>query len=104
MILKLLLKLWPSLLPITIYLIWVAVIKKIIIKFFINKIDNKRQKKSNKNIIEGEYEIIGEKTTVNNDFETKSLNDYFSFNNKAFVLVIYLSLIIAILSLIFFAI
>jgi hypothetical protein len=49
MLIKILLKIWPALVPIVIYIVWSLIIKKIIFKL----------KQKNK-IIEGE-KIIGEK-------------------------------------------
>lgn len=77
--LRLLLKLWPALLPIVIYFLWVFVIEK----FFLQKILRK------KNDIEGE-KLVGEGST-----EIKK-PPVFSLQNQQFVLVLYVSLIVAI--------
>lgn len=80
--LKLLLKLWPSLIPIAVYIFWVFVVEKILQKIF-----------KKKNVIEGE-KIVGEKTT-----EIKKVG-IFSLKNHCFVVILYMSLILAILTLI----
>ncbi len=82
MLLKLLLKIWPSLIPITVYIFWVLVIEKILQKIF-----------KKKNVIEGE-KIVGEKTT-----EVKKVG-IFSLKNRCFVTILYMSLVLAILTLI----
>lgn len=81
---RFLLKIWPALLPIIFYLFWVFFIEKFIIKKILKKSD----------IIEGE-KIVGEKTTA------KKTDKIFSLQNKKFLITLYLSIIIAILTLIF---
>lgn len=76
---KLLLKIWPALLPLAIYLIW----------FFIFK---KRQKKD---YIEGNFNIVDEKSQQ---------NKLFSLENRAFIITIYATFLLIIFSLIFVAI
>ena len=77
--LKILLKLWPALLPIVIYLLWVFVIEKFFLqKFFCKKTD-----------IEGE-KLVGEGST-----EIKKMK-IFSLQNQHFIAVLYSSLIVAI--------
>ncbi len=99
MLLKFLLKIWPALLPITLYILWFLVIEKIILKLF--RIRHKK-------IIEGEFKIVGERATeeqknnFGNDFLKKKPN-HFSLHNPWFVGVLYVSLIMAISSLIFIA-
>ncbi len=80
--LKLLLKIWPSLIPITVYIFWVLVVEKILQKIL-----------KKKNVIEGE-KIVGEKTT-----EVKKVG-IFSLRNPCFVTILYMSLMLAILTLI----
>ena len=80
--LKLLLKIWPSLIPITVYIFWVLVIEKILQKIF-----------KKKNVIDGE-KIVGEKTT-----EIKKVG-IFSLKNRCFVVILYMSFLLAILTLI----
>ena len=76
---KLLLKLWPALLPIVIYLFWVFVIEKLILqKIFCKKTD-----------IEGE-KLVGEGST-----EIKKVK-VFSLQSQRFVAVLYSSLVVAI--------
>jgi uncharacterized membrane protein len=92
MLIKILLKIWPALVPIALYIVWSLIIKKIIFKL----------KQKNK-IIEGE-KIIGEKSSVSDnlqyDFESKKL---FNFRNTNFIITLYFSLIIMILCLIILA-
>jgi len=81
--LKLLLKLWPALLPIVIYFFWVFVIEKLVLqKIFCKKAD-----------IEGE-KLVGEGST-----EIKKIK-VFSLQNQRFVTVLYSSLVVAIILLI----
>lgn len=82
MLLKLFLKIWPSLIPIAVYIFWVLVVEKILRRIF-----------KKKNVIEGE-KIVGEKTT-----EAKKLG-IFSLENRCFVIILYMSLVLAILTLI----
>jgi len=92
MLIKILLKIWPALVPIVLYIVWSLIIKKIIFKL----------KQKNK-IIEGE-KIIGEKSSVRDnlqyDFDSKKL---FNFRNTNFVITLYFSLIVMILCLIILA-
>ena len=81
--LRLLLKVWPALIPITIYILWVLVIKKFLIKKILRRSD----------YINGE-KVVGEKTT-----EKK----IFSLQNHNFVITLYATFILAILTLIFSA-
>ena len=80
---KLLLKLWPALLPILIYFFWVFVIEKLILQKIFCKKTN----------IEGE-KLVGEGST-----EIKKIK-VFSLQNQSFVAVLYSSLILAIILLI----
>lgn len=82
--LKLILKIWPSFLPIMIYVIWMVVIKGIILRFLLRK----------RKIIEGE-KLVGEKATE----EVEKLG-IFSLKNRYFVVVLYVSLLMAIFTLI----
>ena len=115
MIIKLLLKIWPALLPFLLYFLWIWFQK------IINKINNFNKRKS-KNFIEGEYQEI--KTNSNN--EIKNNNDDnnndddkkeeentqnissanippFSLKNPLFIAVIYLGLIFMIIYFLSFA-
>lgn len=87
MLIRLLLKIWPALLPILFYLFWIFVVEKIIIKKFFKK----------SKIIEGEFKIVGEGETAqpNNSSIPK-----FSLQNRVFVMVLYLSFILAIIALV----
>ena len=80
---RFILKLWPALTPILFYLIWVFVIERLILKKLLKKSD----------IIEGE-KIIGEKST-----NVRKLSP-FSLENRKFMVVLYLSIIFAIITLI----
>jgi hypothetical protein len=82
MFLKLLLKIWPALMPIMVYLFWVFVVEKISAKIF-----------KKKDVIEGE-KVVGEKSTSSGKV------GIFSLQNRCFVTILYMSLILAILSLV----
>lgn len=86
MILKLIAKLWPSLTPILLYILWTYIVEKIFLKKLLKK----------SNVIEGQ-KIVGQKSTTINSFPT------FSLKNKRFLLSLYCSVILAIISLILFA-
>lgn len=75
------LKLWPALLPITLYLLWVFLGKKLYRKLF-----------KKKDFIEAEYVMDG-----------KSSKKPFSLDNKGFVIVLYTTLLLIIFSLIYLA-
>jgi hypothetical protein len=75
---KFFLKIWPALIPIATYIFWVLVVERIFKK---------------KNVIEGE-KIVGEKTT-----EIKKVG-IFSLKNRCFVVILYMSFLLAILTLI----
>lgn len=81
--LKFLLKIWPAFLPITIYILWVLVIENILIKKILRR----------KDYIEGE-KIVGEKSTN---------KKHFSLQNRNFVATLYVSFIVAIITLVLFA-
>ena len=84
MLLKLILKIWPSLIPITLYIIWTFVIEGFLLTKLLKKnhiIETKKEEK----------EYIIEKP------------GHFSLFNKRFVLVLYASFILAIITLIYFA-
>jgi len=85
MLLKLLLKIWPSLTPIIAYIFWVYIVEGILIKKLFSKnkvIDAKR---------EGQKEYVIK--------EPKA----FSLNNKRFVFILYITLILSIFTFINFA-
>lgn len=92
--LKLLLKIWPALIPIAVYVFWVLVIDR----WLIQKILKKEE------VIEGEKiqeKVVGEKSTeVKKPKETKGI---FSLQNRCFVIILYMTLILGILILISFA-
>jgi hypothetical protein len=92
MLIKILLKIWPALLPIALYIIWRLVIKKIIFKI-----------KERSKIINGE-KIIGEKSSEKNEINNSgNLKKIFNFNDRNFIITLYISLILMIASLIFLA-
>lgn len=80
---RIVLKLWPALLPLIIYFLWVLVIERFLFKKFWRK----------KTEINGE-KIVGEGSTI----EEKSKP--FSLHNQRFVVILYVSLILAILLLV----
>ncbi len=88
MLLKFLLKIWPALLPITLYIFWIYIVERLILKKLLKK----------KTIIEGKFEVVGEKST-----DTEKITR-FSLKNRNFVIIIYASLILAILTLVITAI
>jgi hypothetical protein len=92
MLIKILLKIWPALLPIALYIIWRLVIKKIIFKI-----------KERSKIINGE-KIIGEKSSEKNEINNSgNLKKIFNFSDKNFIITLYISLILMIACLIFLA-
>ncbi len=92
MLIKILLKIWPALLPIALYIIWRLVIKKIIFKI-----------KERSKIINGE-KIIGEKSSEKSEINNSgNLKKIFNFNDCNFIITLYISLILMIASLIFLA-
>lgn len=74
-------KLWPALTPIALYLLWYFLFKR-------------KRKKSD--IIEGDFEVVGEQKKKNDE-------NYFSLANKKFATVIYLTFVMIIVSLVFLA-
>ena len=87
MLLKFLLKIWPSFLPILVYIFWVYVIDGYLVPKLLKK----------KTDIEGEKveeKLVGEKST-----EVKTPGK-FSLQNRCFVIILYMTLILAILTLI----
>lgn len=86
MIIKLFAKLWPALTPILFYIFWTYIVEGIIFKRLFKK----------SKTIEG-TKIVGEKSTI------KTSPPTFSFKNRKFLISLYASVIIAIISLIFFA-
>lgn len=88
MFLKLLLKIWPALTPIILYIFWTFIIEGILIK--------KLLKKSS---------IIATSKRKNKDKEEYVINEAgtFSLQNKKFVIVLYISLILGIATMLNFA-
>ena len=86
--LKFLLKIWPAFLPILVYIFWIYVIDDILIKRILKP----------KKIIDGEFKVVGEKATSSSEKEEN--RERFSLKNNCFVIILYLSLSLAILTLI----
>ncbi len=85
---KAILKLWPALTPIILYVLWIFVFKKLINKLF-----------RKKDYIDGEFVEIKDK----NDKNQQKVSN-FSLENPKFVIILYISLVFMIVSLIFLAI
>jgi hypothetical protein len=114
MLIKILSKIWPALTPILIYILWQYVLKRLVNKAMktkkINhdKKNHKLQSDFSDKIIDGEAEeVIGSKVSQgahkqgqgNSTLQNHQVGA-FSLANKNFVVVLYISLIIAIISLI----
>ncbi|MFT6106038.1 MAG: hypothetical protein ACJA0S_000971 [Rickettsiales bacterium] len=95
MIIKLLLKIWPAITPILIYSLWLLA-KGIARKIIMRSLD----KKANK-IIDGVFEEVN-KEQKGDVKEEKVIGD-FSLENRQFILVLYVSIFIAIICFLFFA-
>ena len=93
MLLKLLMKIWPSIVPISLYVLWVIIVEGIIIKKILKREKNIEE--------EGEYKVVGGKATK--DRKNPKKISRFSLKNRQFVIIIYISLIFGILSLIYTA-
>lgn len=78
--LRFILKLWPALLPLALYLIWVYLIDRVLIQKILRK----------KNEIDGE-KVVGEGSTA------KFKENPFSLKNQKFLFCIYSAMIIAII-------
>lgn len=104
MLIKILLKIWPAITPILLYIIWEFFIKKLINRIFRKNYcvkNNNSQSNNEEKIIEGEFVEVDEKKT-DQKFESKS-DKIFSLENKNFVTILYISLILAITCIISFA-
>jgi hypothetical protein len=104
MLIKILLKIWPAITPILLYIIWEFFIKKLINRIFRKNYcvkNNNSQSNNEEKIIEGEFVEVGDKKS-DQKFESKS-EKIFSLENKNFVIILYISLIIAIACIISFA-
>ena len=102
MLMKILLKIWPALTPILLYTIWQLFIKRIINRILRKNYcvkNNNSQSNNEEKIIEGEFADI-DKNQENKNFSATKNDDYtknvFSLENKNFVRILYLSLILAI--------
>ena len=97
MLIKILLKIWPAITPILLYIIWEFFIKKLINRIFRKNYcvkNNNSQSNNEEKIIEGEFVEVGDKKSAQK-FESKS-DKIFSLENKNFVIILYLSLMLAI--------
>jgi len=83
---RFLLKIWPAFLPIIIYILWIILIENLLIKKIIRR----------KDYIDGE-KFVGKKAT-------KKERQHFSLKNRNFVITLYASFFIAIITLIFLAV
>jgi hypothetical protein len=95
MIIKLLLKIWPATTPILVYFLWIlakGIARKIIMRSL--------NKKANR-IIDGVFEEV-DKEQKNSPEEEKKIGD-FSLQNRQFIVVLYLSIFVAIICFLFFA-
>ena len=99
---KILLKIWPALTPILLYVIWQFFIKRIINRILRKNYcakNNNSQSNNKEKIIEGEFADI-DKNQESDNFNTKpnykDAKNIFSLENKNFVRILYLSLILAI--------
>ena len=102
---KILLKIWPALTPILLYILWQYVLKKLINRFYKTKSSNNNSDAAQNNkekIIEGKFEDIGNKNQPHQN-NVAANPPAFSLHNKNFVIVLYISLILAIICLISFA-
>jgi hypothetical protein len=91
MLIKFLLKIWPALLPIAVYIFWVYVIEDLILRRIFK----------DKKTIKGEFKIVGEKSTEEDSKKNSPQKiGKFSLQNHCFVTILYMSLILAILLLI----
>ena len=88
MLLKILIKIWPALIPIALFIIY-----KLIIVKLINRLKNKNK------TIEGE-KVIGNSST---ESQSKNSQKFFDLNDKNLIITLYLSVITMILCLIILA-
>jgi len=102
MLMKILLKIWPALTPILLYVIWQFFIKRIINRILRKNYcakNNNSQSNNKEKIIEGEFADIDKNQESENFGSTKNdkeAKNIFSLENKNFVRILYLSLILAI--------
>ena len=104
MLIKILLKIWPAITPILLYIIWEFFIKKLINRIFRKNYcvkNNNSQSNNEEKIIEGEFVEVGDKKS-DQKFESKT-EKIFSLENKNFIIILYISLILAIACIISFA-
>ena len=92
MIIKLLLKIWPALLPILIYCLWILA----------QRIFNKLWNRKSARIINATYQEVNPNHKESDQTNDK-IND-FSLQNHRFIVVLYLSFFVAIICFLFFAI
>jgi len=89
---KFLLKIWPAFLPILAYIFWIYIVERMILSRLLQR----------KKIIDGEFQTVGEKSTESGakDENKKQKANKFSLQNRQFVIALYISFILAILTLI----
>ena len=95
MIIRFLLKIWPALLPILVYCLWIVLQKTT------QKIITKNSSKKSGKIINATYH------EVKNEIEPNKIGakvGNFSLQNQHFIIVLYLSFFVAIICFLFFAI
>ena len=91
----------PALTPLFIYVLWQIFLKKITNKIFNKKYlanQNNANKKFDKKIIEAEFEDVSGKTEAQENIS--NYGTIFSMQNKNFVIMIYITLILAIIAII----
>jgi len=94
---KILLKIWPAVTPILIYVLYQLFFKKLLNKIYKSK--NDFNQSNSAKIIDAEVEeVVGQKNT-----EAKKTANIFSLHNKNFIIILYLSLILAIFAVLSFA-
>ncbi len=84
---KFLIKIWPSFLPILVYIFWTYIIEDLIVSRLMAR----------KKVIDAE-KVVGEKATEEQKFEPKV--GKFSLQNPCFITTLYVSLAVAIFSLV----
>jgi len=109
MLMKILLKIWPALTPILIYICWQLFLKKLVNKIFRSKADlNQHNIGDEGRVIEAEfYKSDQVKTDSSKNLSYKKQKGIkeriFSLNNKNFVIILYISLIAGVLCILSFA-
>jgi hypothetical protein len=98
MLIKILLKIWPAITPILLYIFWNYVIDRILKKIFKRKDTIKGDK-----IVKDGEKIIGESASekLQENFKNEQKISPFSLRNRYFVIILYISFISAIFTLIY---